>query len=164
MIYNKKEIDMSLVECPYEEEDGYIYITDDYTNNILKLSDYSGINDEDYAYLCRCNILVGFLYEYALHTAGNAYVYAQYVIDGKFSDGENIISKSPKYSYWYSRYILNGRFELGEPAIATNAHYSYWYAREILRERFELGEPAIASSDEYSYSYCRDIIKSEYSL
>ena len=43
MIYKQDNIDMSLVQCPYEEEKGYIYIADDYTNNILKLSGYDEI-------------------------------------------------------------------------------------------------------------------------
>ena len=154
---------MSLVQCPYEEEeeDGYIYIADEYTNNILKLSGYSDINIHDYHYLCGCNILADFLYEYALKSAEYAYIYAHDVIDGKFINGENIISKSPKYSYMYARHILDGRFELGDPVIATNAHYSYWYANYVLNGRFELGEPAIAADPEYSYKYRRDIYKSE---
>ena len=36
------------VQCPYEEEKGYIYIADDYTNNILKLSGYSDIDQGDF--------------------------------------------------------------------------------------------------------------------
>ena len=68
---------MSLVQCPYEEEeeDGYIYIADEYTNNILKLSGYSDINIHDYHYLCGCNILADFLYEYALKSAEYTYIY-----------------------------------------------------------------------------------------
>ena len=38
MIYKKDNIDMSLVTSDYEEERAYIYISDEYTNNILKLS------------------------------------------------------------------------------------------------------------------------------
>ena len=60
MIYNKDDIDISLVQCPHEEEHGFIYISDEYTNNILKLSDYSDINVKDYHYLCRRNILADF--------------------------------------------------------------------------------------------------------
>ena len=48
----------------------------------------------------------------------STHTYAHDVIDGKFINGENIISKSPKYSYMYARHILDGRFELGDPVIA----------------------------------------------
>ena len=52
MIYKQDNIDMSLVQCPYEEEKGYIYIADDYTNNILKLSGYDEISDDDFKFMC----------------------------------------------------------------------------------------------------------------
>ena len=52
MIYNKEYIDMSLVQCQYKEELGYIYISDEYTNNILKLSGHDEISEDDFKTLC----------------------------------------------------------------------------------------------------------------
>ena len=57
MIYNKEDIDMSLVQCQYEEEQGYICIVDEYTNNILKLSGYNDIDDYDFQTMCLSNLL-----------------------------------------------------------------------------------------------------------
>ena len=45
---------------------GYIYIADDYTNNILKLSGYDEISDDDFKFMCFYKALVEYLSEYAL--------------------------------------------------------------------------------------------------
>ena len=133
MIYKKENIDMSLVQCPYEEEQGYIYISDDYTNNVLKLSGYSDIVEIEYYHLCEYDVFKEYLHEYALKCAQNAYHYARIFITGRFDLGEEIIATSSECSYKYSRHILNGRFELGEPVIATEPHFSYLYAHEVLK-------------------------------
>lgn len=133
MIYRKESIDMSLVSCSYVEEHEYVYISDEYTNSVLKLSGHNDINDADYHHLCCCDILSDFLYEYALRSPKYAYIYAHDVLDGKFSNGETIISKSPKYSFLYAREILKERFELGESIISTNVEYSYLYARDVFK-------------------------------
>ena len=82
MIYNKEDIDMSLVQCQYEEEQGYICIVDEYTNNILKLSGYNDIDDYDFQTMCLSNLLELHLYEYALKSAPNAYFYSRSCITG----------------------------------------------------------------------------------
>ena len=84
MIYKKYNIDMSLVQCPYEGVHGYIYIADDYTNNILKLAGYSDINEYDFYVLCNGRIFETATYEYALKSAINAYNYAAYILEGVF--------------------------------------------------------------------------------
>ena len=58
-----------------------------------------------------------------------------------------------EYSYLYARYVLKGRFELGEILIAANPEYSYLYARDILKGRFELGEQAIAGDSDFKKEY-----------
>lgn len=131
MIYKKESIDMSLVSCSYVEEHEYVYISDEYTNSVLKLSGHNDINDADYHHLCCCDILSNYLYEYAHRSPKYAYIYAHAVLDGKFSNGETIISKSPKYSFLYARYVLKGRFELGEHTIAEDADFSFLYHREF---------------------------------
>ena len=52
MIYKKDDIDMSLVSCDFEENSGYIYVTDSFTNDLLKLSGYSDISETDFYQLC----------------------------------------------------------------------------------------------------------------
>ena len=61
MIYNKEYIDMSLVQCQYKEELGYIYISDEYTNNILKLSGHDEISEDDFKTLCFYKAFVKYL-------------------------------------------------------------------------------------------------------
>jgi hypothetical protein len=119
---------MSLVQCPYDEEQGYIYISDDYTNNVLKLSGYNDIDSEkEYFNLCEESVLKEHLHIYSL--------------------------KNLRFAYLYARNILKGRFELGEPTIATDANYSYLYAKNILKGRFELGEPIIRNNIVYKTAY-----------
>ena len=189
MIYNKENIDMSLVQCPYEEEKGYIYISDEYTNNILKLSCYSDIDEHDFFVLCEVGVWKQHLSMYALCSPERAFEYAHYVLGGRFELGEPIIATDPKHSYWYAKNVLNGRFELGEPIIATDpkhsyryAHftnrkfdigepeiaksscYSYLYALSVLKGRFELGEKAISTNAEYSYLYATEVLKARFKL
>ncbi len=51
-----------------------------------------------------------------------------------------MIAKSSKLSYIYARYVLKGRFLNGEAAIARIEEFSCDYATDILKERFELFE------------------------
>ena len=164
MIYKQDNIDMSLVQCPYEEEKGYIYIADDYTNNILKLSGYDEISDDDFKFMCFYKALVEYLSEYALKSASNAYNYAQYWRCSAFPLGEEIIATDADFSYEYAIDVLKGRFELGETTISTNAYYSYHYAKYILKGRFELGEQIIATNTHYSFLYARDVLKGRFEL
>ena len=164
MIYTKDKIDMSLVQCPYEEERGYIYIADDYTNNILKLSGYSDIDDDDYQYLCKCDILADFLYEYTLKSASNAYNYAHHILGSVFPLGEEIIATNALYAYHYALGVIKGRFELGEPVIVTDSCYSFLYARDILNGKFELGEPVIATDSYFSHRYAGEVLKGRFEL
>ena len=164
MIYRKDAIDMSLVQCPYEEEQGYIYISDEYTNNILKLSGCNDIDEVDFQTLCVYKFLEPYLYDYTLKSTTNVYYYARYVLGGRFELGEQYIASDAFNSYLYASDVLKGRFELGEPAIAQDSEYSYLYARDVLKGRFELGEPAIATSPIISYRYASDVVKGRFEL
>ena len=106
MIYNKEDIDISLVQCPHEEEKGYICIEDEYTNNVLKLSGYSDINEYDFYVLCNGRIFETATYEYALKSASNAYNYAHDRLNSAFPLGEEIIA-TDKY-YIYAKYVIQG--------------------------------------------------------
>ena len=164
MIYKTDNIDMSLVQCPYEEERGYIYIEDEYTNNILKLSGYNDIDEDDYDHILDMDIHRKHHHEYAITTPANTFNYAYMVLKKPYAEGEPNIATNAEISYWYARDILKGRFELGEPNIATNAEISYVYARDVLKGRFELGEPAIAANSFCSYRYAKDILKGRFEL
>ena len=153
MIYIKDNIDMSLVQCPYEEEQGYIYISDEYTNSVLKLSGYNDIDEYDFQTMCRYKFLESRLYEYAHTSTPNAYYYSRNVLCGRFELGEPVIAKYPYYSICYARDVLKCRFELAEPIIATHSYFSYWYADEVVKGRFELGENAISSDTNIKNKY-----------
>ena len=153
MIYKKDTIDMSLVQCGYEEEQGYIYISDEYTNNILTLSGHSDISEDDYISICASGKFTSFPYYYSTNSYRNAYHYALWVLKGRFELGEPIIATDSIYSYRYARDALKGRFELGEPVIATSALYSYYYAHDVIKGRFELGEATIAEDGDYKQKY-----------
>ena len=164
MIYNKEDIDISLVQCPHEEEKGYICIEDEYTNNVLKLSGYSDINEYDFYVLCNGRIFETATYEYALKSASNAYNYAHDRLNSAFPLGEEIIATDKYYSFIYAKYVIQGRFELGEGMIATDALFSYRYAVEVIKERFELGEKAISTDPAYSFAYTRNVLKGTFEL
>ena len=153
MIYKKSEIDKSLVTCPYEEQEDYIYIEDEYTNNVLRLAGYSDISRRDFIDLCFDKILVDKLLPYALKSPEYGYLYARNTLKGRFELGEQAIATEPVFSYYYARDILKGRFEIAEPVIATYPKHSYWYARDVLGGRFELGEPVIATNKNYKKQY-----------
>ena len=136
MIYKTYNIDISLVQCPYEEERGYIYIEDEYTNNILKLSGYSDIDEDDYDHILDMGILEKYQHEYSITTPANTFNYVYRVLQKPYAAGEPTIATNAEISYWYARDVLNGRFELGEPVIATDAEYSYKYARDIIQRSF----------------------------
>ena len=81
MIYKKDTIDMSLVQCQYEEEHEYIYIADEYTNNILKLSGYNDIDEDDYVSICASGKFTSLPYYYStksyeMHTMREGYLMA----------------------------------------------------------------------------------------
>lgn len=108
MIYNKENIDMSLVQCGYEEEQGYIYISDEYTNNILRLCGFLDISEVDFEMICHRGIFINKLETYAINSPSNGYYYARYILRGRFKLGEPIITRDAVYAYLYSNYVMNG--------------------------------------------------------
>ena len=65
---------------------------------------------------------------------------------------EHILAKSPKYAFMYASYILNEPFPEGEDAIAKDAGYAYDYSIDLLFKRFPKGEDMILNS-KYSEDY-----------
>ena len=66
--------------------------------------------------------------------AKDAYLYAKYVVKGRFKKGEDAISMDHVYAYLYAKYAVKGRFKKGEDAISMDPYYTYWYARNVLRK------------------------------
>jgi len=153
MIYKKENIDISLVQCPYEEEQGYIHISDEYTNNVLKLSGYSDIDEREYIRLCKNDILINHLEAYSMKNIKYAFFYTREVVKDRYPLLEPLFATDAEISYWYAFNVLRDRFELGEPIIATSAEHSYRYAKYVLNGRFELGEEAISTEQHFSYYY-----------
>jgi hypothetical protein len=48
---------------------------------------------------------------------------------------EPIIARSAKYSYLYARFVVQGRFELGEKKIFKNIEYCCRYATTVIKGR-----------------------------
>lgn len=68
--------------------------------------------------------------------ASYAYNYAEK--NGPYKDGSlelEAISTSPYYSYMYARFVLNGRFPMGEQMIKSDALYSEMYTRYITKSK-----------------------------
>lgn len=51
----------------------------------------------------------------------------------RISELEPIIARSAKYSYLYARFIVQGRFELGEKKIFKSIEYSCRYACSAIK-------------------------------
>ncbi len=81
--------------------------------------------------------------------------YASYVLRGRFSKGEDIISQYAYPSDFYAIRILKQRFPKGEPTISKNAYCSYQYARYLIKGRWEPGEAAIGQSPEVEVKYAK---------
>ena len=132
----------------------------------MKLSGYSDINEYDFYVLCNGRIFETATYEYALKSASNAYLTRVTIglILLPLLRGRNYLVHDKYYSFIYAKYVIQGRFELGEGMIATDALFSYRYAVEVIKERFELGEKAISTDPAYSFAYTRNVLKGTFEL
>lgn len=89
----------------------------------------------------------------------SVYWYARHVIEGRWIDGEQCLSRSAQFSYLYAKHILNDRFELGEGMIAVDMQYAYLYAKNVLKGRFELGERILSSDCQVWLRYRKNVLK-----
>lgn len=88
-----------------------------------------------------------------------SYIYARDVLSRSFPKGEKILATDGKFAYFYARYVLGERFPAGEDVIATHhAEWAYRYAKEILEGPFKKGEKAIASDYRFAYFYAKEIL------
>jgi hypothetical protein len=74
---------------------------------------------------------------------------------------EKAISRySPDHSYWYANRIIEGRFIEGEEIISKSSTYSYFYAVDVIKGRFVAGEDAIFKDKDITRHYCRLLMNS----
>jgi hypothetical protein len=60
-----------------------------------------------------------------------AYFYAYDVIEGRFPEGEEAISRDAVYAYLYARDIIKGRWPEGEEVISKDAYWAREYKRLV---------------------------------
>ena len=94
-----------------------------------------------------------------IKSSKSAYEYACDVLEGRFEQGEEAISRDAQYSYLYACNILKDRFEQGEEVISKDDYFSYLYALDVIKSRFEMGEEAISKSSHFSCLYACDVLK-----
>jgi lambda repressor-like predicted transcriptional regulator len=96
--------------------------------------------------------------ETLLKHPNTAYRYARH-LGKRFPEGEDIISKDPKYAYWYASQVLEEPWLKGEEAILKDPFYASYYARDILNKRWPKAEDIIAKEADAAYIYAKYVIK-----
>jgi predicted Zn-dependent protease len=56
-----------------------------------------------------------------------AYFYAKDIVNGRWPEGEEAISKDPRYADKYAKDVVKGRWPEGEGAISKNPEYADAY-------------------------------------
>lgn len=86
------------------------------------------------------------------------YMYADYVIQGRWEEGEPYIMKNTKWAVAYARGVIKGRFEAAEPYIMKDAAKAFLYASNIFQGRWEEAEPYIMKDPESAFFYARNVL------
>jgi hypothetical protein len=82
-----------------------------------------------------------------------AFLYANYILQRRFPEGEKAIAADANYAYKYALRVLHDRFPEGEAAIASDPYASFYYSKNVIKGRFPQGEAAIASDIEFTSLY-----------
>lgn len=90
---------------------------------------------------------------------GYLFKYAAHVIDGRWQEAEDIISKNPAYAYAYASNVAKSRFPKAEPYIMKEPFVAAKYAVNILRRRWPEAEPYVLKDPEAILVYVTDILK-----
>jgi hypothetical protein len=93
-----------------------------------------------------------------------AYLYARYVINGRWPEAEKTISKDPEHASEYARYVINGRWPEAEETIIKDPKGAYLYARFVIKGRWPEAEETIIKDPKSAYSYIEDVIKGQRSV
>ena len=75
----------------------------------------------------------------------------------------HIIKKTPRHAYMYARYVMNGRWPEAEPYIIPDAYYAYVYTDTVIKERWPEAEHVIMRSAGVAYTYAKNIIGGRWS-
>ncbi len=70
----------------------------------------------------------------------------------------NIIKRIPRDAYLYAKYVIDGRWVEVEPVIMKNPHYAYQYAKNVLQKRWPDAEPYIMKDLYRAYLYAKYVI------
>ena len=62
----------------------------------------------------------------------SAYLYARFIIRGRWIEAEDIISADSKLAFWYAQLVIKGRWKEAEDIIATDPRWAYLYAHDII--------------------------------
>lgn len=89
----------------------------------------------------------------------DAYLYAKYVIMGRWPEVEPVIMMNSHYAYQYAKNVLQKRWPEAEPIIMKDLYRAYEYARDVINGRWLEVEPLIIKDARYSGIYARDVIK-----
>ena len=72
---------------------------------------------------------------------------------------EHIIKKLPYYAFLYAFYVIKGRWPEAEPYIKTRPFAAYSYARDVVKGQWLEAEPYIMKDPSSSHLYARYAIK-----
>jgi hypothetical protein len=129
--------------------------------NTEELKTYAGLfgsMNDIFLYLAQGND-DDLLAKYLSTSPEHAYLYAKYVIKGRWPEAEEVLSKSTHYAYHYARHVIKGRWPEGEKAIAKDPGYAYHYARHVIKGRFPEAEKTLLKDPERAYNYANNVIK-----
>lgn len=76
-------------------------------------------------------------------------------------EAEELIAKSPLWSYRYATYVLRERFPKGEDAISSSGELAFRYAADIIKGRWVKGEDAIFYMDSHIKARYLHILKNQ---
>lgn len=70
-------------------------------------------------------------------------------------EAEPALMKQPDYAYMYANYIIKGRWPEAEPYIMKEAFAVYYYAKVVIKGRWVEAEDVIREDETYWEDYCK---------
>jgi len=80
-------------------------------------------------------------------------------LEKRIPELEPVILKDTYYSFIYALYVIGGRWELGEPIISKDAYWSYCYAKYVIKGKLPdfMHNQMILENDIYTKQYLKFI-------
>lgn len=94
-----------------------------------------------------------------LDLAEQFFLYACFVIKGRFPEAEEIIATNPGYSAQYAQHRLGRRWTEAEVAILTNISAITHYTTYVIKGRWPEAENKIITNPEHAWLYTTSVIK-----